>query len=338
MKAYILNKTGKSTVLKIHEVPNPVVSKPNHVLVKVHTIGLNYAEVLSRKGQYSWAPPRPYVPGMECFGEVLAVGDQVAAVKVGDQVIVGGQYGSYAEEVLAEEHLVYPAFESFSASENAAFLVNFVTAWVAMVKQARIVEDEKVLIHAAAGGVGTAAVQIASAKKAQVIGTVGSDSKMALVKQLGADEVINYRERDFYEEVQRQYGQVDAVLEVVGGEVFRKSTQLLAPFGRICVAGYASIPLNKWNPLTYWKTWKDAPRLGIMQMAKESVGIFATHIGYLTQNKTMAGVMFDELKSFAKAHELRPVVGKEYQFAQLPDAHAFMQSRQSVGKIVIKLD
>ncbi|MEL7220888.1 MAG: zinc-binding dehydrogenase [Bacteroidota bacterium] len=338
MKAYLLNKTGDSKVLQIHDIPEPELNGVNQVLVKVVAIGLNYAEVLSRKGQYSWAPPRPYVPGMECFGEVLAVSEDVTHVQPGEKVIVGGQYGSYAEVIRASGHLVFPAFESFTDSQNAAYVVNFMTAWIALARQARIRSGEKVLIHAAAGGVGTAAVQIAKAVGAVVIGTVGSDEKAQVVSDLGADVVINYRKDDFYQLISERYSTIDAVLEVVGGDVFRQSVKLLSPFGRVCVAGYASIPLNKWNPLTYWKTWKDAPKLDVMQMARESIGLFATHIGYLTQNELLTRELFGELKEFTEKHQLKPVVGRVYNFDQIPEAHAFMQSRQSVGKIVIKVD
>lgn len=111
------------------EVEKPV-PKPTEVLIKVESIGLNYAEILSRKGQYRWAPKRPYIPGMEAYGEVMEIGSQVTTRKVGDKVIIGKQYGCYAEYTCAEQHLCFSAFENFNAEENAAYLVNFMTAWV----------------------------------------------------------------------------------------------------------------------------------------------------------------------------------------------------------------
>lgn len=338
MKAYLLEKSGKSNVLRIHNVPKPEIVSDDDVLIRVLAIGLNYAEVLSRKGQYSWAPPRPYVPGMECYGEVVATGKAVERFTTGDRVIAGGQYGSYAEYKLAPQHLVFKAVADYTPEENAAFLVNFMTAWVAIEKQARIAKGEICLIHAAAGGVGTAAIQIANTKGARVIGTAGNATKLEVVKKLGAERAINYLQEDFYTEVKKGYGGVDVVLEVVGGDVFRNSLKLLNPFGRICIAGYASIPLNKWNPLTYWKTWKDAPKINVMKMAKASHGVFATHIGYLTDNKTLSGKIVEEVRSFCDKNGLKPVVGAKYSFDQIADAHAFMQSRKSHGKIVIKLD
>jgi len=213
MKAFILRTTGKPKVLRISEIEPPQISQPQDIIVRVKYIGLNYAEVLSRKGQYSWTPPRPYVPGMECFGVVEEVGEEVSHVKVGDQVVVGGQYGSYAEKVKAKQHLVFKALDFLNEKENAALLVNYMTAWVALMKQARISEGETVLVQAAAGGVGTAAVQIGKAAGAIVIGTAGKDQKCQLVKNLGADLAINYINQDFYAIVKEQYNGVDAVLE-----------------------------------------------------------------------------------------------------------------------------
>ena len=148
MKAYQLKKTGKSRVLKIEGIPE-CTPKPGELKIKIETIGINYAEILSRKGQYSWAPKKPYVMGMECYGEVVEVGKEASKFKVGDKVIVGQQYGSYAEFTCAPEHLCFPAFSDFTPEENAAYLVNFMTAWVALKKLCRVEKGERVLIQAA---------------------------------------------------------------------------------------------------------------------------------------------------------------------------------------------
>ncbi len=335
MKAYVLKKFGKPEVLKIQEVDEPTIKEPTDVKIKVQAIGLNYAEVLSRKGQYRWAPKRPYTLGMEAVGIVEEVGAEVTHVKAGDQVIVGGQTGSYAEKVVASSHLVFPAISRFSLEENAAFMVNFVTAWVALMQLAKAKPDEKVLIHAAAGGVGTAAVQLMAANGSTVIGTAGSDEKLKLIKELGAHEAINYLQQDFYEVVKEKYEGVDVVLEVVGADVYRKSLELLNPFGRIAIAGFASISIKPWNPFSYIKTWMDAPKVNLMNIAKKSYGVFATHIGYLTANKQLTTTVWDEMSSFVESHQLKPVVGKTFEFKDMAEAHRYMESRKSVGKIVI---
>lgn len=336
MKAYLLTKTGKPEVLKISNIDKPT-PREDEVLIRSEAIGINYAEILSRKGQYQWAPEKPYIPGMEAYGEVIALGSKVSTHKVGDKVICGGQFGSYGEYFCTKEWLAFPGISGFSAEENAALLVNFMTAWVALVKLGRLNEGEQILIHAGAGGVGSAAIKLGKALGCKVYATAGSDEKVKLMKELGADIPINYRSQDFVK-VLNGHGveSVDFVLEVVGGEVFKKSINLLHPFGRLVVAGYASIPYKKWNPFTWWPTWRDAPKAQIMDMAKKSIGIFATHIGYLTGREEVAKQVVQEMYDFVAKHKLKPLVGKTFAFDQMAEAHAYMESRKSVGKIIVK--
>lgn len=337
MQAYLFSKPGGVHQLNLVELPKPIIGS-DEVLIGVKAIGINYAEVLSRKGQYSWAPPRPYVPGMEAAGEVLEIGGQVKHVQVGERVIMGAQYGSYASYMKSKAHLVYPVPDGWSWHEAAAFLVNFITAWVALFKLGKIQKREKVLIQAAAGGVGTAAVQLAAKAGASVMGTASNPDKLKLIKKLGAERAINYVQEDFEEIVRAAWGHVDVCLEVVGGEVFRKSKALLGPFGRLIVTGYASIPLQKWKPWTWWPAWRDAPKVNVMDMAKGSYAIAATHIGYLTDNPEVAKSMWKEVIDFVAEHQIKPVVSKVFPFDQLPEAHAYMESRQSMGKIVVSLE
>lgn len=335
MKAYQLRKTGRPRVLKMEDIPEPT-PEAGSIKVKVAAIGINYAEILSRKGQYSWAPKKPYVMGMECYGEVVELGAEATRFKVGDKVIVGKQYGTYAEYTCAPEHLCFPAFDGFTPEENAAYLVNFMTAWVALKKLCRVEAGERVLIQAAAGGVGTAAVQIAHALQCDVYGTASQDEKLSLIKELGG-KPVNYRTHDFYETINQDGGPIDCVLETVGGEVYKKSMKLLAPFGRLVVIGFASMNLKLWNPFSWVKTYLDAPKVNMMKMATESKGVYASHIGYLTENEALTGAIWEELFSFVKTHNLKPIVGRVFDFSDLPEAHAFMESRNSIGKLVVKL-
>lgn len=336
MKAYKLSKVGAPDVLRIHNVTNPA-PKSKEVKIRVCRIGINYAEVLSRRGQYSWAPKRPYIPGMEAFGEVVELGELVSEVKIGDRVIVGSQYGAYAEYMIAPEHLVFPAVAAYSENENAAYLVNYMTAWVALMKLGRIAANDNVLIQAAAGGVGSAAVQIAKAIGCEVFGTASEENKLEFLRTLGTDHPINYKKEDFSEYIKQKGEGIDLVLEVVGGEVFKKSIELLNPFGRLVVAGYASIPLIKWNPLTYWPAWRDAPKVNVRAMAQGSYGIHATHIGYLTDNPEIARNEWAAMEKFCVSNEIKPIVGHTFSFDQIPEAHALIESRKSMGKVVIEV-
>ena len=336
MKAYVLNKVGGPDVLKISTLPVQSPG-PNEVQVQVETIGLNYAEIQSRKGLYGWAPKRPYIPGMEAYGKITALGEEVSHLQVGAHVIVVGQFGCYAEEVVVPVNQILPAFENFTPAENAAFAVHFMTAWVALFEICRIRATDRVLIQAAAGGVGTAAVQLAKALGCEVFGTASKDSKLDLIRKLGADHPINYHTEDFVAFIRDKTGGqgVDVVLEVVGGEVFRKSMDILNPFGRMAVIGFASLNLNKLNPLSWWKTWKDIPRVKIDAMATASQVVGASHLGYLLKDTERMMKIWSDLSSFTVQHELRPVVGHEFKFEEMAVAHKLMESRNSQGKIVI---
>lgn len=336
MQAYILNKVGGPDVLKISHTKAPLVGD-NQVKIRVQSIGLNYAEVQSRKGLYGWAPKRPYIPGMEAFGSIEAIGPEVTHLSVGDPVIVVGQFGCYAEEVVVPTSQVLPAFKAFTPAENAAFAVQFMTAWVALFEICRVRSQDRVLIQAAAGGVGTAAIQLSKAMGCEVFGTASQTSKLDLIKALGADHAINYSSHDFAKEVRLQTNGegVDVVLEVVGGEIFRKSLNLLNPFGRMAVIGFASLNLNKLNPFSWWKTWKDIPRVKINDMALASQVVGASHLGYLLKDTKRMMMIWNELQGFVLKHGLKPVVGHEFKFQDLPAAHALMESRRSTGKIVV---
>jgi len=337
MKNYVLKKYGKPHVLKIEDTLEPIPAS-EEVRVKIHKIGLNYAEVQSRKGLYGWAPKLPYTLGMEAVGTVDLIGESVKSRKVGEKVIVGCQYGTYAEKIVIPEKQALTPIITFSDDENAAFGVNYLTAWVALMKIARLEPKDTVLIHAAAGGVGTAAVQIAKNYGCYVIGTASKNEKLNMLKDLGIGMAINYEEEDFEKVIrQKLKGGIDVVLEVVGGNVFKKSMNLLNPFGRTVVVGFASLNLNKFNPLSWLRTWKDIPRSKVNQLAESSTGLGATHLGYLLKDESLLNEAWDELVSFTVEHGIKPIIGHRFDFIDLPKSHELMESRNSYGKIIITL-
>lgn len=337
MKAVLLDRHGVPSTLKLREVAEPVAG-PGQVRVRIAAVGLNYAEVLSRKGLYGWAPPLPYVLGMEAHGRIDAVGDGVAPGRVGESVLVGAQYGADAEAIVVPAHQALPAFETFSPEENAAFAVNYLTAWVSLVEMARLRPSDTVLVQAAAGGVGTAAVQIARAFGCTVYGTAGSDSKLDRLRKLGVERPVNYRRDDFEAVVRDATGGrgVDVVLETVGGEVFRKSQRLLAPFGRVICAGFASLAFRRWNPLSWWQTWRDLPRADIRSLSVGSQGLLSSHVGYLLGRPAILLETWGALREFTLARGIRPIVGATFPLAAIGEAHALMESRQSFGKVVLR--
>jgi NADPH:quinone reductase-like Zn-dependent oxidoreductase len=338
MKAIVLDRHGGPEVLRVRDVPLPEPG-PGEVRVRIEAIGVNFAEVLSRRGLYGWAPPRPYTLGMEATGAIDRLGSGVEGRAPGDRVIVGAQHGAYAEAIVVPERQALPAIPGFSTEENAAFGVNFLTAWVALVEMARLRPGDRVLVTAAAGGVGTAAVRIATRSGCATVGMAGSDAKLEAIRTQGARDAVNYRRFDFEERLRDVAGEegFDVVLEVVGGEVYRAVWPVLAPFGRVVVAGFASLDLQRWNPLSWLRTWRDLPKADIRTLAPRSHGLMATHLGYLLDDPPRLLRVWDALTAFAAAHDLRPVVGATFPFEAMPEAHRLLESRRSAGKIVVRV-
>lgn len=338
MRAYLLERHGGPEVLRIRDLPDPE-PKGDQAVVALETIGLNWAEVQSRLGFYGWAPPLPYVLGMEGYGEIEALGPDARGRALGEKVIVGAQFGCYAERVAVPAARLRPAIHGYSAEENAAFAINYLTAWVALFELARLRAGDRVLVDAAAGGVGTAAVQLARAAGAEVIGLAGSAEKLARLRDLGVAAAINYREPSYDAEVRRATGGagIDILLALVAGETFRRNLALLAPFGRAVVAGVAGLRFRKSNPLTWWRTWRDLPRADLRRLFPRSQGVMATHIGYLLEQPRHLAAASERLAVFVAAQGIRPVVGEICRFEEIPAAHARMEARTTVGKVVARI-
>ena len=336
MNAVLLHRTGPPDVLRVEELPDPEPG-PGQVRIRTHAIGLNFAEVLSRKGLYGWAPPRPYVLGMEASGTIDAVGPGVSDARVGDDVLVGTQYGCYADRIVVPEERALPAIPGFTREENAAFGVQYLTAWISLVSMARMREGDRVAVSAAAGGVGSAAVRIAKASGCEVVALAGSDAKLEVAAGLGADLGVRYGTPDFPARLREVVGDrgIDVALETVGGDVFRAVQSVLAPFGRVVVSGYASLDYTKWNPLSWWRAWKGVPRIPIGEMSRGSRGLMSTHLGYLLERPDLVRAEWDALVDFAVRHDLRPLVGHVLPFREIAEAHRLLESRATTGKVVL---
>ena len=348
MRAIVLYRHGGPDVLRVSTVPDPTPG-PGEARVRIEAIGVNFAEVLSRKGRYGWAPPMPYTPGMEATGTIELLGPGVEQRAIGDRVIVGAQHGAYAEKIVVPARQALPAIASFSIEENAAIAVNYLTAWVALMecaappsrpgRMARLRPADRLLVTAAAGGVGTAAVQIATRFGCATAGLAGSDTKLETIRALGAESAVNYRRADFEERLRVAAGRdgFDVALETVGGEVLRAVWPVLAPFGRVVVAGFASLSLQWWNPVSWLRAWRDLPRADIRSLAPASHGLLATHIGYLLADPPRLARVWEDLMAFVGAHGIRPVIGATFAFEDMREAHRLMESRRSVGKIVVRV-
>jgi NADPH2:quinone reductase len=279
------------------------VPEPGEVLVAVRAAGVNFLDLLVRRGDYPQAPPLPTILGAEVAGEVG-----------GRRVIALPRSGGYAEQVAAAEDRLVPLPAHASFTEGAAFLMTFLTAYVPLVRQARVGPGSVVLVHAAAGGVGSAAVQLARHLGARVLATAGSEEKRAFALELGADEAYGYEE--FADAVR-----ADVVVDPVGGEVFERSVKVLDPLGTLVAIGYAG---GLW------------PDLSPALVVGRNVSVAGFYLGRLMALAPQ--VVQDATREIVRLWEagaVRPIVGAELPLAEAAAAHALIEDRRSVGKVVL---
>lgn len=321
MKAIHVEHLGGPEVLQYVDVPKPTPG-PGEVLLQVEAASVNYADTMQRRGVYSHGPRPPFIPGLEVAGRVVELGEGVDSVQEGQRVMTFVGRNGYAEFVAVPAHILMPVPEGFSVEEAAAFPIVFATAYFALKPYGRLQEGESVLIHAAGGGVGTAAVQLAKRLGARVFATASSDEKLRRVRELGADELINYRTHDFTEVVRQITGGwgVDLILETVGGDVFEKSFDALAPFGRLVTYGAASGQVGTVNA---------------RQLILNNIIVAGVNLNLLARSRQMASGM-SELMQLIQGTNIRPIIGHRFELSQAADAHRLLESRDSFGKIVLK--
>ena len=329
MRKIRLEAFGGPEVLEVRDMPRPVFPDDGY-LIETRAVGLNFAELVERRGRYRKDQQVPYEMGKEAAGVVIERGPNATRFAVGDAVIaVKFNNGCYAEIVDATEAQVIRPPKGLSFVEMAAFANTFGTAWYAIHEQARVRPGESMLIQAAAGGVGTAAVMLSKALGcAPIIGTAGSDDKCRLVESLGADACVNYRDTDFRETVRKLTNGrgVDFCLESVGGEVYERSLEVLAPVGRLIIIGFSSITKDYANAI---------PRLHPLTLFHRSIqvgGLNVDNLKYQTQH-----AFWDGLIAHVEAHGLKPLVGLTLPFEQAAEAHRALESRATTGKVVLTM-
>lgn len=320
MKAIVFEKTGDPSVMQYVEIPKPEL-RPGTALVKVHAAGINFADTFFIRGEYMIKPKLPDTPGMEAAGVVDAVAPDVRDLKPGMRVaaITLKTYAEYCV-IRASQAIPLPEFASFE--EGAAFPIQVLTAWHMLHTAHKTAPGQTVIVHSAASGVGIVAVQIAKAAGARVIGTVSSDVKTELVRKYGGDEVINYATADFAAEAMRLTGGrgADLILDAVGKPTFEPGLKCLAPFGHLILYGRAGGPPDPFNVFRLFE--KSAKVSG-----------FALPVVYGIPELMREGIE----KSFQLMRDgkLKLVIGKTFPLAAAAEAHRFMQSRQSVGKLLL---
>lgn len=348
MRAWQVVRHGRpSEALELRDV-EPASPGPGQILVHARASVLNYNEVDGCHGRYlTINPPLPYTLGMECVGEVVGAGPGEERW-LGRQVTTSGfgALGAHADMVLASSAMTFDIPTGLSDAEAAAFFYPFHLAHLGLFERGRLQAGETVLVHAAAGGVGSAAVQLAVAAGATVIATVGSDDKAELVRSLGAQHVINYRATDFAEAaLALTDGRgVDACFDGVGGEVMLQSLRCLGRGGRHLMVGFASgieaeeVPMVTGRMMCFGNF--DLVGVILAYTPPEIVGRIAGASNmpvprFNPPTTDIAREVQDHLLELLAAGAIRPVVGSEVPFEQLPQALEAMEARQTTGRVVL---
>ncbi len=325
MRAWQVAALGEpSEVMSLTQVPAPGAA-PGHVVVEVLATALNFPDVLMARGLYQVRPPLPFVPGIEVCGRVVEVGAGVGGCRVGDRVVgmPAPPHGGLAERALLPAEALFPAPEALGDAEAAALTVAFQTAYVGLARRAALRSGETVLVHAAAGGVGSAAVQVAKALGATVIGVVGGAPKVAAAVEAGADHVVDRSQVDVVAAVKELCGArgVDVVFDPVGGASYDASTKVIAFEGRIVVVGFTSGTIP-------------SPPLG--HALVKNYSIVGLHWGlYLQRDHAVADDAHAVLTRWAQEGRVRPVVSERVPFTGAADALTRLATGATTGRVVV---
>lgn len=323
MRAWRVHRHGEPTdVMSLDDVDRPTPG-PGEALVRVLAVAVNFPDVLLARGQYQVRPDLPFVPGIELCAEVVEVGDGVDRVAVGDRV-VGSHIGVLSEYVALPAALLHRAPAALDDSQAAALTVAYQTAWFSLHRRAGLASGETLLVHAAAGGVGTAACQLGAAAGATVVGVVGSEEKVPVARAAGAEHVL-LRSDDVSARVKEITGGAgaDVVFDPVGGSSFEASTKCVAFEGRIVVVGFAS---------------GEIPPVRANHALVKNYSVVGLHWGlYAQRDPALVDTAHAELVRLADAGVLRPVVADAVPFENAPEAVELLATGTTTGRLVVQV-
>jgi len=322
MRAIVVDRWMEPAELSVSEVPAPVVG-PGQLGVEVRAAGCNFFDILLVQGRYQVKPPFPFVPGGEVAGVVREVGAGVAGFAPGDRVLAAAPMGGYAERIALPAAFAHRMPEGMSFEEGAALPIVYPTSYAGLVYRAGLQRGETLLVHAAAGGVGLAAVQIGKALGARVIATAGGVEKLHVALEAGADVGIDYSEEDFVERVKEFTGGrgADVIYDSVGGDVFDRSLKCIAWNGRLLVIGFASGTI---------------PTVAANRILLKNIAVVGLHWGaYAKHEPARVPETFAALFRLYAEKQIRPVIYRGHPLEEAPAALAALGSRKTHGKVVL---
>jgi NADPH:quinone reductase-like Zn-dependent oxidoreductase len=332
MRAVVITKHGDPSVLKVQQRPDPPPPAAGQVRIAVAAAGVNFADHLARVGLYPQAPKPPSVVGYEVAGTIAAVGDGVDPARIGERVFGGTRFGGYAEIVNVKAADTVALKDHLSFEQGAAIPVNYATAWAALHGYGSLRAGERVLIHAAAGGVGIAAIQLAKAAGAEVHGTA-SPGKHQRLTELGIDRAIDYRRDGWWKGLQPY----DIVLDALGGASLRRSYRLLRPGGRLVGYGISALQQGEKRSLRT-AVPEVLPMLrgfNLIKQLQDSKSVIGLNMLALWDDRGTLEPWIGPLSRALADGTVSPVVHAAVPFADAPEAHRILAARENVGKVVL---
>ncbi|MHB8419917.1 MAG: synaptic vesicle VAT-1 family membrane protein [Myxococcales bacterium] len=337
MKAIVIPRHGDSSVLEVRDLPDPVPGA-GELRIAVRAAGLNFAEVSARQGLYPDAPKPPCVVGYEVAGTVDALGEGVTGFAVGDRVWALCRFGGHASLACTASALVRRMPASLSFEEAAAIPVVYATAALLVSDYGRVRENERVLIHMAAGGVGLAAIQLVRRVPGVTIFGTASAGKHAFLREQGVQHPIDYRTQDFEAEVSRLTAGrgVHLILDPMGGRNWRRNYRLLAPLGRLMVYGVSNVAKpGKRSLLLALSQIAQQPAFRPMRLMGENRAVMGLNLGHLFGEGEVIQRGLDTLVRLIDEGVIRPHVDQVFPFSKAAEAHGRIESRANVGKVVL---
>ncbi len=340
MRAVWISKHGGPEVLEVRETPDPVPG-PGELKIRVKAAGLNFAEVTARQGLYPDAPKPPCVVGYEGAGVVEAVGPGVSAGRVGERVFYLTRFGGHADVVCVKEAQAVQMPEAMSFEEGAALPVNYLTAYHMLFEIYRLRPGAHVLVHMAAGGVGTAALQLCRTVPDVTVYGTASAHKHAYLREQGCTHPIDYRSRDYAQEVRRLVGErgVDLVLDALGGGDWKKGYRLLRPTGMLIAFGFANVSVGGRRRLLHLaRQFVRVPVFTPLHLMNDNRAIAGVNMGHLWDELELLRRESEALVELYSAGHLRPQVTGRYPFSRAREAFAELEEGRNTGKVLLLPD
>ena len=336
MKSIILTKYGAPEVLEVKEFENPE-PLDNQVRIKVHYVGINFAEIMARMKLYPGGPKPGSVLGGEVSGIIDKVGKDVKGLNIGEKVMGLSLSGSYSSHVCIDKNSIIPLPDNFQLDEAAAFPVAFITAYMMIFDMGNLQEGDTFLIHGAGGGVGTAAIQLAKTKNIKIIGT-SSSWKHDKISKMGVDKCIDYNTDDTEKEIMdfTNGKGVDLIIDPIGAKNWKLSYRVLAKMGKLIIYGDQNLVKgDKLKPLVAIKEMYSMPKYRPMDLMANNKTVMGYHLGRFKGHEWKVQRSIKNLIKLVNDNDIHPIIDSKYSYKEAPKAHRHIQNRKNLGKVLL---